>query len=158
MAEFRGEPSSYVGIMIREQGLVIRVEGRFAWIETRRRSACGSCSASDGCGTSALASLFERRARALRVSNDIGASVGQTVTVGLSEGGLLRAAFLVYMIPLLTMIGAGVLVGLAMPGNEGLTVLASLVGFGGGLLLVRRKGRRLEDDPRYQPVLLSIDG
>ena len=143
--------------MIREQGVVIRIEGRFAWIETRQQSACGSCSAADGCGTSALASLFERRARALRVPNDIGASVGQTVTLGLSEGGLVRAAFLVYMIPLLTMIGAGVAAGLMAPGNEGLTVVASLAGLGGGLLLVRRKGQRLEDDPRYQPVLLSID-
>jgi len=143
--------------MIREQGVVIRVNGSFAWVETRQQSACGSCSAADGCGTSALASLFERRARALRVANDIGASVGQTVTLGLSEGGLVRAAFLVYMVPLLVMIVAGMLMATVAPDSEGLVVLASLAGLAAGLMLVRRKGRQLEDDPRFQPVLLSID-
>ncbi len=144
--------------MIKAQGIVVRTEGRFAWIETRQRGACGGCASADGCGTSSLAALFERGGRALRVPNPLGARVGQTVTLGLSEGGLLRAAFLVYLLPLLAMIAGGLVAQTVVPGSEPWTVVASLLGFGAGYLFVRRRGRRLEQDPRFQPVLLSIDG
>ncbi len=144
--------------MIREQGVVIRTEGRFAWIETQQRTACGSCASAEGCGTSSLASLFERRNRALRVPNPIGAQVGQTVTLGLSEGGLLRAAFLVYILPLLAMIAGGIVARVFGPAGELATVAGSLLGFAAGFFYVRRRGRQMENDPRFQPVLLSIDG
>lgn len=144
--------------MIKESGTVVKTEGRFAWVETQQKSACGSCASAEGCGTSSLASLFEREATSMRVPNAIGARVGQQVTLGLSESGLVRAAFLVYMIPLLGMILGGLLTQWAISGNEGLVIAASLLGFAAGLVFVRRKGSKLEDDPRYQPVMLSIDG
>ncbi len=143
--------------MIKEPGTVVRTEGRFAWVETRQKSACGSCASAEGCGTSSLASLFERDATVLRVSNAVGARVGQQVTLGLSEGGLVRAAFLVYMIPLLGMIIGGLLMQWIAPGSEGLVIAASLLGFAAGFVFVRYKGSKLENDARYQPVLLSVD-
>ena len=44
--------------MIEENGRVVDVEDGYAWIETERRSTCGSCSANKGCGTATLAKVM----------------------------------------------------------------------------------------------------
>jgi sigma-E factor negative regulatory protein RseC len=143
--------------MIIEQGHVVRTEGEFAWVETRQQSACGSCSAKSGCGTSALESLFNRSPNNLKVANIIHARVGQHVTLGLSEGGLVKSALLVYMTPLLGLfLGAGLMKYIA-PHSEFLVICAAGVGLLGGLLFARRIARRLEGNPDYQPVMLTIE-
>ena len=62
--------------MIEENGRVVDVEDGYAWIETEPASACGSCAAGRGCGTSALAKLFGHRPAPLRVANSINAGIG----------------------------------------------------------------------------------
>lgn len=117
--------------MIEEHGTVTAVDGDIAEIAVERRSACGSCAAKGGCGTSLLAQWLPQRRLTLRLPNAIHARPGETVVVGLDENTLQRGSLLLYAVPL-----AGLLAG-AVGGEALMATLGhspELGGIGGGLL------------------------
>ena len=145
--------------MIEETARVVAVEGDIAWVETHRQTACGSCAANKGCGTTTLAKVLGNRMVRLRALNTAQAKVGDEVVVGLEEGMLLRGSLAVYVAPLLLMLFLGALAesvarNLQLDGADGVALLAGALGFGLGMLWVRRYSRRISDDARYQPVIL----
>lgn len=147
--------------MIEETGRVVAVEDGYAWIETEPAGACGSCSVRRGCGTSALASLFGRRASPLRVVNDVNAAVGDGVVIGIEEAGLVRGSLAVYTAPLAGLFAGGLLgryvAGFVMPAaGETASILGALAGLVAGLAWLRRFSRHTEQDARYQPVILRM--
>lgn len=137
---------------------MIRIEGPYAWVETRRQSACGQCVARSGCGTATLAKVLGRRRTRLRVLNPVGAVNGDEVSVGIREQALLRGSLAVYATPLLAMIALAMLGGF-IAGDSGYRELSSLalggLGLVAGLGWVARFSRAIADDPRYQPVILG---
>jgi len=88
--------------MIEESGLITRIDDLGVWIEVNRKSACASCSAQAGCGQKKLVDWLPSKRVEVRVDNPLNLilSPGQTVTVGLEEGALLRASSLIYLTPL----------------------------------------------------------
>lgn len=155
--------------MIEEQARVIAVTDGIAEVATLRRSACGSCNAKAGCGTSILASWFPQRQLSFQLVNQIGARPGDTVIVGLDEGTLQRASGLLYGLPLIGLLGGAVLgeffaeqfavsleLGAVVGGLFGLLAALKLVrtwaGLGirrgdNGVQLLRVIGRPLEFSP-----------
>lgn len=145
--------------MIEEQAVVISCEGEFAWVETRRQSACGQCAVNKGCGTSVLAKVLGNRRARVRALNRIGAQAGESVVIGLEEAAFLRGSLAVYMLPLLTLFLGGLFGELAAvrlsPGEEWPVLLGALAGGGLGFVWLKRFSRRILNDSRYQPVILS---
>jgi len=143
--------------MIEETAHIVSVEEGHAWVETERRSSCGSCSAK-GCGTGALSKILGRRTQRLRVKNPIDAQVGDTVILGIEEGVLIRGSLMVYILPLLLMLGGGLLGEALAPqwesDPEGLSLLFGIIGLVGGFLILRRYNRRVANDPHYSAVIL----
>lgn len=128
--------------MIEEQARVVGVQGGIAEIVAEQPTACGSCSAKGGCGTSLLAGWFPRRRLVFRLRNDIGAAVGDSVIIGLDEGYLQRGSLLLYAVPLAGLL-LGALAGEALSmrigwASELTAVLSCLLGLTTGLLLMRR--------------------
>ncbi|WP_066013230.1 SoxR reducing system RseC family protein [Endozoicomonas atrinae] len=116
--------------MIEEQGRVVAVERDFVWVETIRQSSCSSCSARNGCG--------QHLSEKYRVSSSYSyikaispwvVKEGDRVVVGIPEGALLKASFLIYLFPLLLMM-AGIWLSSAMGATDGQLLLSA------GLLLV----------------------
>ncbi|WJW76135.1 SoxR reducing system RseC family protein [Thiohalobacter sp. IOR34] len=145
--------------MIEEQGTVLAVDGDFAWVETRRQSSCGSCAAKAGCGTRVLGRLMGGRPGRLRALNRGHARPGDPVVIGIPEAGLLRGSLAVYLLPLLGLIGGGLLGELLAsrlfaPAAEWPAMLGGVFGFLAGLRWVQRFSRRIRDDARFQPVVL----
>lgn len=145
--------------MIEESGRVMRTAGDSAWVQTERRSSCGSCSARKGCGTGALAGLFGARAHEVEVLNPIGAEPGDEVVVGISESLLVRGSAAVYLLPLLTLVAGALLAeGLApqlgLAGSDAPAIVGGLVGLGTGFLWLRRRNRRWSGDQTHRPVIL----
>jgi sigma-E factor negative regulatory protein RseC len=145
--------------LIEESGRVVDVEDGYAWIETEPASACGSCAAGKGCGTSALAKLFGHRPAPLRVANSINAGIGEHVVIGIQEAGIVRGSLAVYTAPLAGLfIGAllgrytGRMLGADM--HEFASILGAVAGLAAALAWLRRFSRRTERDARYQPVIL----
>jgi sigma-E factor negative regulatory protein RseC len=146
------------GKVIEESARVARVDGDTVEVVTERRSACGSCAAQKGCGTSLLAAWFPQRQLRFRVFNAVGARVGDQVVVGLDEAYLQRGALLLYAVPL-----AGLLLG-AVAGEFAFGALGlhpepgaiggGLLGLSGALGLVRRT--RLESAGEHAVRLLRL--
>lgn len=145
--------------MIEEAAHVVAIEGDIAWVETQRQTACGSCAANKGCGTTALAKVLGNRMARLRALNTAQAKVGDEVIVGLEEGVLLRGSLAIYIVPLLLMLlmgatGERLAHNLQLEGADGIALLAGSLGFGLGMLWIRRYSQRISRDTRYQPVVL----
>ncbi|MCB1874584.1 MAG: SoxR reducing system RseC family protein [Chromatiales bacterium] len=127
--------------MIEERATVTEVDGVYVWIETASGGSCGSCSSNGSCGAGMLGrALGPGRPRRLRLRNTLGAVVGDRVDVGIGEADLLRAALLLYSLPLLTLfIGAGL--GQIWFGADLAVAATGALGLGLGLLLARSLAR-----------------
>jgi sigma-E factor negative regulatory protein RseC len=141
--------------VIEESAQVVALDGEFAWVETQRRSSCGTCSSEKGCSTSAMSKLLNQKPLRVRVQNPLKAAVGDGVVIGLQDSALVRSSLVVYLLPLLAMI-AGALVVRAAGGGDGIASLAGLAGLAAGFLGVRTFGRRAADNPLYQAVILRL--
>lgn len=143
--------------MIEESALVVATEGEDAWVETSRRSSCGSCSAK-GCGTGALSQVLGKKSQRLRVKNPIAAETGQQVVLGISESALVVGSLAVYLVPLLAMLGGGLFAEMMAPqlglAQEGATIFGALAALGLSLLWLRRFNRRAASDGRFHAVIL----
>ena len=129
--------------MIEEQAIVVGVENDVTMLEVVRRTPCGLCGQTRGCGISLWGRLFGHRPNIFKAVNQIDAKVGDSVIVGIEEQALLISSLTVYGIPLVTM--------LAGARNA---VIGAVVGLMLGLLWVKghTAGRSL--DARYRPVIL----
>jgi len=149
--------------MLEERGVVVDSNELYAWVQTERTSSCGTCAVNKGsCGTASLAKILGQKYTEIRVSNHLGAKIGDQVTIGLEEQALLRSSMLLYIVPLMSLfvfaIGYESLAAQAMvPAQEIFTVLAGLGGLAGGFLVVNRFSRNMADDARYEAVLLKVD-
>ena len=74
---------------------MVATEGREAWVETSRRSSCGSCEAKS-CGTGTLSQILGRKTQRMRVDNPVGAKPGDRVVLGISESALIKGSLAVY--------------------------------------------------------------
>jgi sigma-E factor negative regulatory protein RseC len=147
--------------MLTETGRVVAMEADGLWVETIRRSTCGTCSAQKACGHGLLNKMSDGKRGYVRVlpgDQDIGNyKVNDEVRISIPEEIILRGSFIAYILPLAGML-AGALGAVSwLPGNEDL--LAFLGATGGlalGFALVRWHGVRHRHDPDFQPVLRSV--
>ncbi|ACL72172.1 SoxR reducing system RseC family protein [Thioalkalivibrio sulfidiphilus] len=141
--------------MIEEQARVISVEQGHAWVETQRRSTCGSCAANKGCGTSVIAKMVGNRRSRVRAIDPVGVRLGDEVVVGIEEAALVRGSLAVYTVPLITLLVGALLARWLWPAaGEPVVVLSGLAGLAAGLVWLRLFAGRVSSDPRYQPVIL----
>ncbi|MDX1655042.1 MAG: SoxR reducing system RseC family protein [Candidatus Competibacteraceae bacterium] len=138
--------------MIEEQAQVVEAGGGFAWVETQRQSACGSCNARSVCGSAALARVLGQRRSRVRVLSDLPLKPGDRVLIGLQEGALVRGSLVVYLLPLAALL-LGAILGRAL-GGEGLSIAGGLLGLALGFGRLQGFGRAIGGDPRFQPVVL----
>lgn len=112
-----------------ESPAVVRaLEGDFAIVEVAAASsACGRCQERDGCGKSVLD--FGAPPRRYSIRNTVGARAGDEVLVTVSDGVVIKAALLSYVMPVVAAIAGGAVGGTVWGGE-----MASGIGVGGGLL------------------------
>lgn len=142
--------------MIEETAIVIATEGEWAWLESERKSTCGTCAARKGCGTGVLAKVVGRKLTRVVALNRAGARPGDSVVVGIDEGSLVRGSLAVYAIPLLALFVGALMgqFGLSHWAGESGTMVGGIAGLLAGFAWLRRFSRRSRTDPRYHPVVL----
>lgn len=146
--------------MITENATVVEIEGDQTWIQTQRKSTCGQCSASKGCGTSVLAKVVGNKFSKMKAINKIDAQVGDEVVVGLTEKSILKGAFMAYLSPLLylflfSFVGQFISNILQYNNNEFLTIAFAIFGFYFGMRQLQRFSVLISKDENYQPVILK---
>jgi sigma-E factor negative regulatory protein RseC len=132
--------------MIQEQGVVTAVTGDLIEVRVQQQSACGSCSAKSGCGTSIVASLFPGRHQRLQLPNSINAVVGDRVILSIAEQAVVSGSLRLYLFPLLGLIAGAMLLNsvaaqLSLP-QELFQVIGGLFGMGLVLFIVSRMRRQ----------------
>jgi len=142
--------------MIEESGTVLSIEEGFAEVETIRTSSCTSCRARHGCGHHAIAQVSPSNRMLMKAIDPLTVKVGQKVVVGIPEDTLLQASLWMYLIPLLGLVGGAVLPSL-WGGESEISVVLSIFGFAGGLLLAKKKSKQEINNPNYYPKILRIE-
>lgn len=141
--------------MLIEQGTIVEIADSELVVQVIQQSTCGSCAAQKGCGQGVLAkylsgSQFVRVTLKQRPATDF--YVGEQVELGVEESAMLRAAFLVYLVPLLLLIAGATLGNLI---SEPFAIFMGLSGLVVGGIYVRKQSLRKVDDPRYSPVVVD---
>lgn len=103
------------------------------------QSGCGGCASSGSCGVSGLGKYFAHGRKAIEVRCDANVRAGDELQLQMSEGDLLKAGLLAYLLPtVLALAGAGIAASAGL-GDVG-AVLGAAVGMAAGLLLGRWSG------------------
>ncbi len=143
--------------MLEEMGVVTQVKEDLAEVEAQPKAGCGSCSAHGSCGTSLVASLFPGRRRRFVARNPVGAKPGDRVILGLDETALQVASLMLYLVPLMGLLGGAVAGAMLWPGgSEWPSILLGAVGMALAFSLVRGWSRKRQK-ARFQAVILRVE-
>ena len=126
-----------------------------ATLEIERKTACGLCGKTRGCGNSIWGKLFSHQSSAFKALNHINAKVGDSVIVGINESALLKSAMLLYMLPLATLFIGAMLV-MQISNTNASTMLGAAVGLMLGLIWVKGHSAANQYFVKQQPVILRL--
>lgn len=144
--------------MLKEVAEVVAYQEGIATVKCRSQSACGKCMAQKHCGTSALSELNGKRGEHIFTLACITPlKVGQRVEIGIQEKSMLFSAFLLYLVPLFTLVFA-TLISHYWWENEWLRVGFIVFLTALSLVLIKIFTQRLELEKEFQPVLLKVLG
>ncbi len=129
-------------------GSVLAVEGGYVIVQSENQSGCAGCSASGGCGTSSLSSLFSPSVeRTLRIKNNLKAKKGEQVLLSIVENEILKHSLMAYGFPLFLLI-LGAWLGLNILNSDILSALTGFIFLFGGWLFTKTF---------YKPVLPKLE-
>ncbi|CAB9494683.1 MULTISPECIES: SoxR reducing system RseC family protein [Alteromonas] len=147
--------------MIKETATVVAVDGDTVTVEAAIKSTCNACQAQSDCGTGVISRAIAPKTQQLTLRTPMPVQVGQQVTVGIPEAGILSASAFLYLLPLIAFIGAySVFISLLSStgfSHElwalGPSALVTFITY----KLIAYKLHRVERT-KYQPVLLGQQG
>ena len=94
--------------MLTETGRVVAVEPDSLWVETIRRSTCGSCAVQKGCGHGLINQMSDGSRSYVRVLPGklapSACSIDDEVRISIPEDVIVRGSLIVYIVPLLMML------------------------------------------------------
>lgn|SRR5450830_635185 len=144
--------------MIEEYAIVTSCVNSHATLEIERRTACGICGQTRGCGNATWGKLLGHKSHAFEAENPINANVGDSVVVGIDEHAMLNSVFLLYIVPLLGLLIGAVLADIFLK-NEFFVILSAASGLILGFLwvkghLVGHDGAGKAFNTKYRAVIL----
>lgn len=137
-----------------EKGVVTKVEGDIAWINTASKLACSSCKVESTCGNGILEKYLAGKVFVAKIENELQAKVGDKVEISIPRSSITKASLIVYFIPLLGLI-LGALFGQSLFNSEASTIVSSIFGFILGLTVTHFYNQQLADEQQYQPKMVS---
>ncbi|MBF0159100.1 MAG: SoxR reducing system RseC family protein [Magnetococcales bacterium] len=148
--------------MLREQGTVIALDDIHAIVAMQRRSACGTCSAHGSCHT--LSGGLNQAEVQVRALNPLQAHIGQSVVLELSEQIFLKAALLVYGLPIVLFLVVGATIRWLLMTQfqlghdlvEGLSALVALSVLVVTFILMRRYDAHIARSTDHQPTITDV--
>ena len=144
--------------MIEEHARVIAVENGQLLLEAQTKASCSACAVKQGCGTSVVSKWVGRKFTRFQAPNTVNARVGDEVVVGLAEEAMLKGSVLVYLLPLLAMIGfallADSLIAADTASRDLMVLIAAVAGFSLMLVISRLLLSTGSNSSKLTPVVL----
>ncbi|MCX2981847.1 hypothetical protein EYC98_13370 [Halieaceae bacterium IMCC14734] len=150
--------------MLTETGRIVALEDDGLWVETIRATTCGNCAVRKGCGHGLLNEMGSGRSNYVRVpvaeALEPPLQLNEEVRFELPEQVVVKGSFVVYLLPLLCLLGGASLGDFLFPVAAGdlAAGLGAATGFGSGLLLVRLHAWKHRNNRDHQPRLLGRAG
>ena len=129
--------------------------GARAIVAVRDLPACPRCAAGKGCGAGILAIKDGVQEVEARVPNGLVVAAADDVELSLAPNNILRAAAIVYGIPMLGAL-VGAVVAYALRAGDAGAASAALLGLGAGLLVSRRRLRQADCLQRFTPTIEKL--
>ena len=108
---------------------VKEVKGKYAVVETERKSACDGCHKNENGEGCAMCRIFGGNTKvSAKAKNPLGAKVGDKVEIGSSSGRMLLYAVVVFILPIVTAIAA-YFVANSLGQGEGVCGVAAICAF-----------------------------
>jgi sigma-E factor negative regulatory protein RseC len=147
--------------MIEEHAIILSIENQseyqpVATIEVVRKTACGLCGKTRGCGNALWGKMFAHKTTSFKAQNSIDAKVGQSVIVGIDESALMKSALLLYIVPLVTMF-IGAILASQVSGSELVAMLGAVVGVMVGYFWVKAHTAGRTYYQNHRPKILRLD-
>lgn len=136
-------------------GKIVSIQGNMATVELERGSACEKCG---------ICHLGETQILHIDVENSINAQEGQRVLVAVMPGSVLKASSILYLFPLLALVGGISLAYLlewliGLPGNvEWWGISIGLVLFILAFVVIRLREPALRKNPSFAPHMIRVAG
>ena len=141
--------------MPKEEGIVIKIVPEGAVVRVRKADAC------HGCPSATLCHFGKSGEREVLAKNPIGAKEGQKVEIAVKDGLLLKASFIVYILPLFGLL-IGALLGRWFIRSFGFMLSEDTGAVIGGLtcliavfILIKIKSRSGYLMKKYQPTIIK---
>ena len=142
--------------MIEEEGIVVETDGDVAKVSITAKSACEKCSASEIC--------HPGEHEYMEAANPLGAKKGQKVKVVLAPQVYLKAAIILYGIPMTVFVAAAILgKNLALQADQ--EANSDLWAFIAGMacmvvsfVFIRMYNKKVEKTQQYKPVIVEVLG
>jgi positive regulator of sigma E activity len=141
--------------MIEEEGIVMETRGETAMIAILTKSACEKCAAAGTCHPGGEDSLME-------ASNPLNAKKGQKVKVILAPQLYLKAAIIIYGIPVSVFIAAAIVaknVAEKYVGDQASDLWAFIAGtvcLAVSFFFIRGYNKKVERTHEYKPTIVAI--
>jgi sigma-E factor negative regulatory protein RseC len=141
--------------MATEKGIVTKIDSTTAWVKTTKTDACEACSARNSCNAMGGGKEME-----VEVINYAGAKVGDKVVLSFETSPLLKATFLIYVLPILVMI-AGAFIGQKMAplfsfDPSILSAISAFLFLGLTVIFSISKANKLAKKDEYQRKVIKI--
>jgi sigma-E factor negative regulatory protein RseC len=139
--------------------MVLRTSGKIAWAKMDRAGGCEGCSEKGACGIESGGKSVE-----VEAVNEAGARVGDLVLIDVKSASVLKAAFLLYVCPILAML-AGATIGHRSPpffqpffqlGPSAMSAIFGFAFFGAAVLFIRSKANRLARKEDYRLRIVKV--
>lgn len=135
--------------MVEEIATVVACDDGGLWLSTTPVSSCNACQVSDDCGTGIVAKTLTPRQQQFFVASELKLLPGEQVKIGLAEPELVKAALMVYLLPIVLLLGFALLAA-TVTASEGLLLLAGLVGAAVGFGLARYYDQKQANHQKIQ--------
>lgn len=141
--------------MATEEGIVLSATPTIARVKTKKSEACESCASRKSCGVMGGGNDME-----VDALNTAGARAGDRVVLKFQTASLLKATFLLYVFPILCLLGGAII---GQQAGEHFSVdpsacsaVLGFAAFGLSILVVRIQGNAMGQKKDYQPSIIRI--
>jgi sigma-E factor negative regulatory protein RseC len=139
--------------MQRELAEVSYTDGEYVFLKTLNQSGCGECSSKASCGSVKLFSSVVETEE-IKIKNTLGLKEGDSVVLELAPAKLLQGTFLVYLLPLFSLMFFAVLGKII--GGESISIIAGLVGLAVSLFLVSKYLAKKAVSKQFVPAITPV--
>jgi sigma-E factor negative regulatory protein RseC len=142
--------------MIEEQGTVIALKGKHvASVLCEKSNFCRNCASMEACQVGT-----DNKSKIVEAHNTMGAGVGDRVRLVTSTRNFLKSSFLLYVVPLISLVVGAVIGNVLGERMEGIdpNLLSAILGsaFLAGSYLIIRVGSRAIPKENYMPRIVEI--